>query len=63
MDVGARPVDRPGGPNAGNPVNLLEATMDELPPLIRGKGDPWRTIVEEGVVLVGGVPSEIRATS
>ncbi len=48
---------------AGNPVNLLEATMDELPKLVRGEREPWRTIVEEGVVLVGDIPPEIRAAS
>jgi len=48
---------------AGNPVNLLEATMDELPKLVRHEREPWRTIVEEGVVLVGDIPSEIRAAS
>ena len=48
---------------AGNPVNLLEATMDELPKLVQGEREPWRTIVEEGVVLVGDIPSEIRAAS
>ncbi len=47
----------------GNPVNLLEATMDELPKLVQGEREPWRTIVEEGVVLVGDIPSEIRAAS
>jgi len=46
---------------AGNPVNLLEATMDELPKLVRREREPWRTIVEEGVVLVGDIPPEIRA--
>ncbi len=48
---------------AGNPVNLLEATMDELPKLVWREREPWRTIVEEGVVLVGDIPSEIRAAS
>jgi len=48
---------------AGNPVNLLEATMDELPKLVRREREPWRTIVEEGVVLVGDIPSKIRAAS
>lgn len=48
---------------AGNPVNLLEATMDELPKLVRREREPWRTIVEEGVVLVGDIPSEVRAAS
>jgi predicted nucleotidyltransferase len=48
---------------AGNPVNLLEARMDELPKLVRREREPWRTIVEEGVVLVGDIPSEIRAAS
>ncbi len=48
---------------AGNPVNLLEATMDELPKLVRRERELWRTIVEEGVVLVGDIPSEIRAAS
>ena len=48
---------------AGNPVNLLEATMDELPKLVRREREPWRTIVDEGVVLIGAFPSEIRAAS
>jgi predicted nucleotidyltransferase len=48
---------------AGNPVNLLEATMEELPRLIRREREPWRTIVEEGVVLIGAFPSEFRAVS
>jgi len=48
---------------AGNPVNLLEATMDELPKLVRREREPWRTIAEKGVVLVGDFPSEIRAAS
>ncbi|HVC67826.1 MAG TPA: MarR family transcriptional regulator [Acidimicrobiales bacterium] len=46
---------------AGNPVNLLEVTMDELPKLVRREGEPWRTIVEEGVVLIGAFPSEVKA--
>ncbi len=48
---------------AGNPVNLLEVTVEELPRLVRRKKEPWRTIVDEGVVLAGGFPSEIRAAS
>ncbi len=46
---------------AGNPVNLLEATMLELPKLVRRERELWRTIVEEGVVLVGAFPSEVKA--
>jgi len=48
---------------AGNPVNLLEVTVEELPRLLRRKKEPWRTIVDEGVVLAGGFPSDIRAAS
>jgi predicted nucleotidyltransferase len=48
---------------AGNPVNLLEVTVEELPRLVRRKREPWPTIVAEGVVLAGGFPSEIRAAS
>ena len=46
---------------AGNPVNLLEVTMDELPKLVRREREPWRTNVEEGVVLIGALPSEVKA--
>jgi predicted nucleotidyltransferase len=45
---------------AGNPVNLLEATVEELPRLVRREQAPWRTIVEEGVVLIGAFPSELK---
>ncbi len=48
---------------AGNPVNLLEATVGELPTLVRRERAPWRTIVEEGVVLIGAFPSEIKMAS
>jgi predicted nucleotidyltransferase len=48
---------------AGNPVNLLEVTVEELPRLIRRERAPWRTIVEEAVVLIGGFPSELKAAS
>jgi predicted nucleotidyltransferase len=48
---------------AGNPVNLLEVTADELPKLIRRRDRPWRTIVDEGVLLVGDFPPEIKAAS
>jgi predicted nucleotidyltransferase len=46
---------------AGNPVNLLEATVEELPGLVRRERAPWRAIVEEGVVLIGGFPPELKA--
>jgi predicted nucleotidyltransferase len=46
---------------AGNPVNLLDVTMVELSSLVRREREPWRTIVEEGVVLVGDIPSGFRA--
>ena len=48
---------------AGNRVSLLEITRNELPGLIRREREPWRTIVEEGVVLIGDFPAEIRAAS
>jgi predicted nucleotidyltransferase len=46
---------------AGNPLNLLDVTMVELSSLVRREREPWRTIVEEGVVLVGDIPSGFRA--
>ncbi len=46
---------------AGNPVNLLQVTIEELPKLVRGDREPWRTIAEEGVVLIGAFPLEVRA--
>jgi predicted nucleotidyltransferase len=48
---------------AGNPVNLLEATVEELPSLVRRERTPWRTIVDEAVVLVGALPSELSVAS
>jgi predicted nucleotidyltransferase len=46
---------------AGNPVNLLDVSVEELQRLVRRERAPWRTIVEEGVVLIGARPSEMRA--
>ena len=43
---------------AGNPVNLLEATGEELPKLVSSGSPVWRAIVEDGVVLAGVHPSE-----
>jgi len=38
----------------GNPVNLVEATSEELPALLRREGPPvWRDAATEGVVLIG----------
>ncbi len=48
---------------AGNPINLLESTVEELPSLVRRERAPWRTIVEEGVVLIGAFPSELKVVS
>jgi predicted nucleotidyltransferase len=48
---------------AGNPVNLLEATLEEWPSLVRRQREPWRTIVEEAVVLIGAFPSELEVVS
>jgi hypothetical protein len=48
---------------AGNPVNLLEVTMDGLPELVHRDRGPRQTIVEEGIVLVGDIPASIRAAS
>src|SRR5664280_104596 len=47
----------------GNPVNLLEATVEELARLVRRERAPWRTIVEEAVVLVGTFPPELNVVS
>jgi predicted nucleotidyltransferase len=44
---------------AGNPVNLVEAPVEELPRLVRRERAPWRTIAEEAVVLVGALPSTL----
>jgi predicted nucleotidyltransferase len=46
---------------AGNPVNLVEATLAELPSLVRRERAPWRTIVDEAVVLIGALPPELNA--
>jgi predicted nucleotidyltransferase len=48
---------------AGNPVNLIEFPVEELPKLIRRGREPWATIVHEGVVLAGDLPPELRAGS
>lgn len=48
---------------AGNPVNLLEVTLAELPSLVRRERAPWRTIVDEAVVLIGALPSELNVKS
>ncbi len=48
---------------AGNPVNLLQATVEELLTLVRREREPWRTMVEEGVVLIGAFPSELEVVS
>jgi hypothetical protein len=38
----------------GNAVNLVEATSEEIPALLRRKGPSvWRDAAGEGVVLVG----------
>ena len=34
-----------------------------LPSLVRRAQEPWRTIVEEGVVLIGAFPSELEVVS
>ena len=38
---------------AGNPVNMMVVSADEVPALLRRRSGPWRTIASEGVVLVG----------
>ena len=48
---------------AGNPVNLIEFTVEELPRRVRREREPWSTIIREGVVLAGDVPPELRAAS
>ena len=55
-----RPIHDRAARIAGNPVNLLEATVEELPRLVRREQAPWRSIVEEGVVLIGAFPSELK---
>lgn len=48
---------------AGNPVNLIEFTVEELPRRVRREREPWPTIIREGVVLAGDLPPELRAAS
>jgi predicted nucleotidyltransferase len=38
---------------AGNPVNLVQATPDEMPDLLSRPGTVWDDAVQHGVVLVG----------
>jgi predicted nucleotidyltransferase len=38
---------------AGNPVNLLEGTLDELPRLLDRERTVWRDIASHGIVLAG----------
>lgn len=37
----------------GNPVNMMVVSADEVPALLRRRSGPWRTIANEGIVLVG----------
>lgn len=43
---------------AGNPVNILEVTGEELPKLVVSGSPVWRAIIDDGVVLAGVHPSE-----
>jgi hypothetical protein len=46
---------------AGNPVNLLEASLDELPKLVVSGSPVWRAIVEDGIVLAGVHPAKFKS--
>ena len=37
----------------GNPVNMMVVSADEVPALLRRRSGPWRTIANEGVILMG----------
>lgn len=44
---------------AGNPVNLVVVSLDELPGLLDRREGPWGSVVEEGIVLCGVPPDEL----
>lgn len=44
---------------AGNPVNLIEAGVNELPRLLREPGSVWRSAGQDGIVLVGSGLSDV----
>ncbi len=43
----------------GNPVNLVHATSDELPDLLRRRGSVWDEAAQRGIVLVGTELSQL----
>ena len=38
---------------SGNPVNRIDASIDEVPGLVRSRAELWRAVRREGVVLAG----------
>lgn len=48
----------------GNPVNLIEATSEELPALLRRKGPSvWQDAAREGVVLIGSALTDVASAA
>lgn len=44
----------------GNPVNLIEAAVEEIPALLGGKGSSvWQDAAREGIVLTGSTLAEL----
>jgi predicted nucleotidyltransferase len=46
---------------AGNPVNLLEASLDEMPELLGRRGSVWEAAAQNGVLLAGDVLDDLRS--
>ncbi|MGH9299149.1 MAG: nucleotidyltransferase domain-containing protein [Acidimicrobiales bacterium] len=47
----------------GNPINMLVVSVEELPALLRRRSGPWRTIVHEGVPLIGASISTLASVA
>ena len=48
----------------GNPVNLIEATSEELPTLLRRKGPSiWRDAATEGIVIAGSALTDVASVA
>ena len=48
---------------AGNPVNWIVATAQEMPALLRRRGSVWDNIARDGIVLMGAAPSDLRGAA
>lgn len=52
IDAVGRWADR-AGRIIGNPVNLLQASLDDMPELLRRRGSVWEAAARDGVLLAG----------